>query len=116
MKNGKRKGLPIRIASDECALRIWAFANELAALCRKYELEVTTSDDCNNIDLVDVKRPANEDWPCVASFAGCEATGPYSAREFGDRHVDGIDLSEVEPEFPEDYASIAKAKAEGKPW
>jgi hypothetical protein len=94
------RALPV--ANEDCARRVEAFADSLRFLCHSFSLELAICD--GQLWLVDSKRPGrlNPNWPFVADIALPKITATLSTI---DKH-----------DFPEDFASLAAARAEGRDW
>jgi len=102
---GKMKDTSIRIATDECVDRVERFWTLVREEAKKANLAIGVQDGCLWISISDELRPTTHrditEWPFVAWI------------EDGGEII----FSEVESDlYPEDFKSLAKARASGEAW
>lgn len=85
------------LVSTEARNRIRSFANDLVALCRRYEVEILWRSN----GLIEVRDDNRKCYPtgyeCDASFIGCDRVGIYSSTGFPLRRSNDIDIEDLQP-------------------
>jgi hypothetical protein len=70
----------MRIATDDCAIRLEIFRAMLQDLCRECGFTLNIYDIDGRIAVRDVKAPVDSDWPAVATFTSVNA--PFGVTEW----------------------------------
>ena len=111
---------PITIANSNTEARLAIFSASLTDILNQLRLEMVVSDVPGVIEIHDMNRQQNYDYPAVAFFEGVarrdgSTTAAMFTRVAGDS-VPGFDLADVAPHDPDNYLALRIAKAEGKDW